>query len=106
MAEPQHIFPINWLTITNMEVVAHLEYLLEHYKDYNITISDDNHLVIAGINFERHCEGTKYGRYLYPFPCFYINHQKICSDGNTDGTYKLCRKLFDICQQENKKQKG
>ncbi len=102
---PQHVFPTNWVNITNEEVVIHLEYLLEHVKEYQIVSNSPECIEIAGIKFDRHCDGTKYGRYLYPFPCFYINHQKICSDGNNDGTYKLCRKIFDVCQQELLKQK-
>ena len=98
MEEPQHIFPINWLTITNMEVVAHLEYLLEHYKEYDIRKFGDDGIVINEIKIYPYNINL---RHNCTFKYMHINLQNRYSD--TDEIYKLIQQLIKVCKVEIKK---
>ena len=101
----KHDFPQDWLRISDSEAKKHLQYLLEHYQHYEISAFGDDYIEIAGIGFSRHLDGTKYGRFLYPFPCYYVNHQKMYNDENRE-MYLLCKKIFDACEQELKTRKS
>ena len=101
----KHEFPKNWLSVPDEQAKKHLQYLLEHYKNYEISAFGDDYIEIAGIGFSRHLGGTKYGRFLYPFPCYYVNHQKMYNDENRE-MYLLCKKIFDACEQELKTRKS
>ena len=100
----KHEFPKDWVSVSDEQAKKHLQYLLEHYKNYEISAFGDDYIEIAGVSFTRHLSGTKYGKFLYPFPCYYVNNQKIYSDENHD-LYMLCKKIFDACEQEFKKRK-
>ena len=100
----KHEFPKDWVSVSDEQAKKHLQYLLEHYKNYEIFAFGDDYIEIAGVSFIRHLNGTKYGRFLCPFPCYYVNHQKMYSYENRD-LYLLCKKIFDACEQKLKQRK-
>ena len=95
----KHKFPKDWLRIPDADAKKHLRHLLDHYQDYEISAFGDDYIEIAGVGFARHLSGARNKKFLCSFPCFYVNHQKIYNESDSE-IYQLCNKLFDACEQE------
>ena len=96
---PQHEFPKDWRKISNEEVKKHIEYLLEHYQEYDIDIWDGgNSLIINGIVFQAlHAFQRKDGSYGY----YLINSQKVVSV--YEDVFNIIEALKRVCKKEVKK---
>ena len=96
----KHIFPSDWSKISMGEAIYHIEYLLEHYKEYKVESygKDNENIEIDGIRFWQvsfNDIGDKW---------FYVNMQKSYSqfDGKI---YPLIQQLMDVCKAEAERQK-
>lgn len=93
----KHLFPKDWLKLSDKQVIEQLQYLLDHYKEYKISKLNDDVIEIAGISFFKFHIGDNNST----LDCYYINHQKLYSMA-TEEVFNLCEKLFNIGQQATK----
>ncbi len=91
----EHIFPEDWFHLSEKQTIEELQYLWDHYKEYEILKVNDDTVEIAGISFFKFNVGDDNA----PLSCYYVNRQKLYSIA-TEEVFKLCEKLFDAGQQE------
>ena len=96
----KHIFPSDWSKISMGEAIYHVEYLLEHYKEYKVESygKDNENIEIDGIRFWQisfNDIGDKW---------FYVNMQKSYSQFD-EKIYPLIQQLMDVCKVEAERQK-
>ncbi len=88
----QHVFQKNWKEISDEESIKQLEYLLEHYKEYNIYNLSEDHIMIDDFSLWKSGFGSI--NYVY----YVVNMQKVYS--SLDKQFPLLEKLLDVCKQE------
>lgn len=86
----KHIFPDNWKKISDQEAIKHIEYLIEHYKEYEITRNGIDYVKVGGIDI---CKGVLVEEAFFVKNKIYVqsDNRKICV---------LLDVLFKFCQQE------
>ena len=93
----KHVFPENWQNISDDEVIEHLQYLVEHYKEYKISVYRE-YVKIGDVLFHNFysCEPKNLVKY------YDINFQKTYTDPNSKA-FILCKELEEICTDEFQK---
>jgi hypothetical protein len=95
----KHIFPENWQNISDDEVIEHLQYLVEHYSEYKISVYRE-YVKIGDVLFHNFysCEPKNLVKY------YDINFQRLYTDPNSKA-FILCKELEEICTDEFQKRK-
>lgn len=97
----EHQFPENWKNISSEEAIKHIEYLLEHYQEYDMSKFGDNGIIINEIYFYPSNISLQHG---VTFKYMIINMQKVY--GSTKDIYPMIQQLIDVCHVEiNKREK-
>lgn len=97
----EHQFPENWKNISSEEAIKHIEYLLEHYQEYDMRKFGDNGIIINEIYFYPSNISLQHG---VTFKYMIINMQKVY--GSTKDIYPMIQQLIDVCHVEiNKREK-
>lgn len=91
----EHQFPENWKNISSEEAIKHIEYLLEHYQEYDMSKFGDNGIIINEIYFYPLNISLRHG---VTFKYMDINMQKVY--GNTEDIYPMIQQLIDVCHVE------
>ena len=98
---PQHEFPKEWYDISTEEAKKHIEYLLEHYQEYDdieVWGRDKNCITINRITFIPLCPRERYRFYM-------VNMEKAFYPHEHRDIIDLIDKLVTVCKQEvNKRQ--
>ena len=94
----KHIFPSDWSKISMGEAIYHIEYLLEHYKEYKVESygKDNENIEIDGIKFWPIFFNDRFGG-----KWFFVNMQKSYSQFD-EKIYNLIKQLMDVCYEEAK----
>lgn len=97
----QHKFPSDWSKISNKEAVKHIKYLLEHYKEYSISIygRNDDKIEINGISFWPMVFIDYVDNY------FIVDKRKSYNIIDDTHLYHLIEQLMDVCKAEAKRRK-
>ena len=86
-------FPTNWSNLTDEQVLANINYLVEHYKDYEIKRVSKNSILIENVCLTKAIFQKKH--------VFYVNSKFYqCGNYPYGQMYGNLRQLFDICEQE------
>ena len=86
-------FPTNWSNLTDEQVSANINYLVEHYKDYEIKRVSKNSILIENVCLTKAIFQKKH--------VFYVNSKFYqCGNYPYGQMYGNLRQLFDICEQE------
>ena len=91
---PQHEIPKDWLKITDKEAIKRLNYLLKHYKEYNIE-KQGNSIIIDGMSISPRVIPTL-GTYFaigYPVGVYWQDSP----------VYQLIEWLYNLCKTEAEK---
>lgn len=97
----EHQFPENWKNISSEEAIKHIEYLLEHYQEYDMRKFGDNGIIINEIYFYPLNISLPHG---VTFKYMVINMQNVY--GSTKDIYPMIQQLIDVCHVEiNKREK-
>ncbi len=98
---PQHEFPKEWYDISTEEAKKHIEYLLEHYQEYDdieVWGRDKNCITINRITFIPLRPRERYRFYM-------VNMEKAFYPHERQDIIDLIDKLVTVCKQEvNKRQ--
>ena len=86
----KHVFPDDWKKISDQEAIKHIEYLIEHYKEYEITRNGIDYVKVGSIDI---CKGVLVEEAFFIKNKMYVHsdNEKICV---------LLDILFKFCQQE------
>lgn len=98
MSTKEHVFPKDWREISEDEIVEHIQYLLEHYKEYQIKRYNKKHVMIGDVYFVK-CSVPVSDCNKF---CYMINMQALCHMNHK--AYQLLEQLMDICKAEVEKQ--
>lgn len=91
----EHQFPENWKNISSEEAIKHIEYLLEHYQEYDMRKFGDDGIIINEIYFYLLNISLPHG---VTFKYMVINMQKLY--GSTKDIYPMIQQLIDLCHVE------
>ncbi len=100
MKKNKHVFPDDWGKISDKEAIKHIEYLLEHYQEYDMSKFGDNGIIINEIYFYPSNISLQHG---VTFKYMIINMQKVY--GSTKDIYPMIQQLIDVCHVEINKRK-
>ena len=97
MSKPQtshHEFPKDWLKITDKEAIKRLNYLLKHYKEYDIE-KQGNSIIIDGMSISPRVMPTL-------GTCFAIGYP-VGVYWPSSPAYQLIEWLYNLCKTEAEK---
>ena len=99
MSKKEHVFPKDWRKISEDEAIEHIQYLLEHYKEYQIKRYNKKHVMIGDVYFVKYnvpvSDCNKF--------CYMVNMQAVYHTGQK--AYQLLDQLMDGCKAESEKEK-
>ena len=84
-------FPLSWRGLSDKEMLENINYLLQHYKEYKITVQPNGNVVIGNTFI-----GPLKTRFLR-VPAYYINRAIVQETGVLGDSIK---KLIDVCKKE------